>query len=44
MSSETWLIRWSWRTWTFGLTFGPEVDELHLGPLMCGRVREAFRV
>jgi hypothetical protein len=36
MSDTTWLIEWRWRSWVFGVTFGPEVWQLSLGPLSIG--------
>lgn len=25
---------WTWRIWLFGVTLGPEVWEVHVGPLL----------
>ena len=36
MSNTVWVCYLAWRAWTFGVVFGPEVYELHVGPLVVG--------
>lgn len=33
MSEKKWIVDWNWLAWVFGLVFGPEVAQVHIGPL-----------
>lgn len=41
MSNDVWMWEWRWRAWTFGVVFGPEVFEIHIGPFAVSRLLDA---